>query len=125
MSTTSKEIVEAQRRHRRLSERSKTIVADLRKLDGLEFHYSKACFEAAEVIEWLQEQVAGYRKDLMEEAKETADAERESGVSRLTCKYCGKEEHAEEKELALEMFLSRYQASKCKDLAEFATNELE
>ena len=80
---TNQEIIERARRHQRLGERSKRIAADLRNAVGspgrpLIVLRPAVCLEAAEVIEWLQEQVASLRKDLMEEAKETSRAARES-----------------------------------------------
>lgn len=61
---TNKELWEMQRRHRRLSERSKTIVPDLR-VDGAD----PLMVEAAEIIEWLLQGKAQLQKDLNEEIR--------------------------------------------------------
>jgi hypothetical protein len=75
MSLTNQEIVEMQHRHKRLSERSKTIVAELRKdresnLGFDEGHHSQLLFDAAEVIQWLQEQNAQLRKEVNDAFRE-------------------------------------------------------
>lgn len=61
---TNKKLWEMQRRHRRLTERSKTIVSELR-VDGA----SPLDLEAAEIIEWLLQGKAQLEKDFAEEVR--------------------------------------------------------
>jgi hypothetical protein len=74
---TNQEILEAHRRHQRLSERSKTIVQDMRSTVPLE-DIPQLVQDAAEVIEWLQEQNARLRKDLDEEIREGQQGARDA-----------------------------------------------
>lgn len=69
---TNQEIFEMQRRHRQLTERSKTIVVDLRD-KGLSI-----TTEAAEIIEWLLERIISLRKELKEETQEGIRQARDS-----------------------------------------------
>lgn len=71
--TTTKEIIEMQKRHKWLTERSKTIVADLRELEGVGVD-KKLRADAAEVIEWLHSQIVGLQKDLEEAQRSARDA---------------------------------------------------
>ena len=63
---TTQEIFERQRREKRLSERSKTIVAELRLLEPT----IPITGEAVEVIEWLQQKVGRLESDLRDEIRE-------------------------------------------------------
>lgn len=67
--------VEAQRRWRQLDARTKTIVADLRGLEGFDQQLKT---EAAEVIEWLLEHVAALQKELNDEIREGESAARDA-----------------------------------------------
>lgn len=60
---TNREIWEYQQKHKRLRERAGSIVADLRTAGaGIEL-----CRDAADVIEWLQQQLQQARKEFAEE----------------------------------------------------------
>ena len=67
---TNQEIVEMQRRRRRLTERSKTIVADLMDLSMP----STVPDEAAEIIEWLTAQIQSLRQEIKDGQRAAGDA---------------------------------------------------
>jgi hypothetical protein len=78
MTLTNKEIVEMQRRHQRLSERSETIADELRRRRHPLSSNAHLMLEVAEVIEWLQEQNAALRKEVNDAIREGSLAAREA-----------------------------------------------